>query len=252
VTRPTDAYGRILNVWKGNYASEIHDLARSTEKLCFSVFHESTAPLREGAQEVTNFIAMHPKVHADVYRILGNAARLGAYLKNRPRRKGDQSAGQYELQTRRIEWMRGLLVGIDFSEISDARVRHSLEHFDEFLDETALKSARGKLGSSTMFPKDVVASSENAFGDKGIFNLEGATVYPLRVYYAIPRTFLNCGRRIDVGRIANECKDIAERLENEVPDLLPVLPGSGSLIMLSASAYSDDTSQGTNAYTKAP
>jgi hypothetical protein len=43
-------------------------------------------------------------------------------------------------------------------------------------------------------------------------------LFPLRVYIADERVFMNAGDEVDMGKICAECRDIRDRLEPLVPE----------------------------------
>jgi len=149
--------------------------------------------------------------------VLNNAARIRALIKSRPKGKS-QGAAMYALQERRIKWLAGLLADLPTAQVLHSKVRNTLEHFDEYLDETALKSRRSQISRPTIFPVDVILGREGTLEQ---FDVGGSspTVYPLRVYLAEERVFVNCGARLDLDAISNECRGITERLESIAPHL---------------------------------
>lgn len=200
--------------WGNVYLTELYWLAKEAHELCLQVFEAAPAPAPG-----ESYYKVDHKVHRDIYRILNHAARIGALIKDRPRRQGNQSAGQYEIQHKRVTWLRGVLDGLELKETLNSKVRHSLEHFDEFIDETALKSSRGNLQAPTIFPLDMALGRRDTIEGMMTGPLSGGSVYPLRVYVAETQLFLNCGRQIDLGKIAAECSQIHERVAAVAPYL---------------------------------
>ncbi len=127
--------------------------------------------------------------------------------------------------------MRDLLDGQSTDAILQAQVRNSLEHFDEYLDETALRSSMAQIARPTLFPIDMTLGR-----DGSLQQFTEGVVYPVRVYLAEERTFVNCGKRIDVGAIALECQTIAEHLVELSPQLAkenePSSEGRGSSMLV--------------------
>ncbi|MFE4195263.1 hypothetical protein ACFRJ9_05310 [Paenarthrobacter sp. NPDC056912] len=199
--------------WKTVYLSEIYWLAVENLELCEEVFTSAVTP-----PPGESYLRVDHGIHRKIYRILNNAARLSALMKDRDRRAG-QSAGQYEIQSRRVRWIRSVLDGIAIAEIGHAKVRHSLEHFDEYIDETALKSSRGQIPLPSFFPIDFVLGRADTLNAIAFGKLEGFKTYPLRVYLAEERTFINCGKEIRLDKLSEECAAIAARLLDVAPVL---------------------------------
>lgn len=193
--------------WASIYINELFWLARDSYTLCDGVFEEAKAPAEGG-----NYIKVDHSLHRDLYSILNNCARITAMIKERPRRSG-QAAGAYAVQGRRTQWLSAILSGVRIEEVRHVKVRHSLEHFDEFLDQTALKSRRGQIAQPALFPVDMT------FGRDGLIDPD-TNNYPLRVYLAQERVFVNCGQRISIGKIQEECMAIANQLQSAAPDIL--------------------------------
>lgn len=108
--------------------------------------------------------------------------------------------------------LRALLNGLSLSAVLSPAVRHSVEHFDERLDRTALGTLYGSIGLPVNVPFDIVVWSRAAFEVLRGTNEPKADIYPLRVYVASERVFMNAGDAINIGELCDECAAIAERL----------------------------------------
>lgn len=223
--------------WKSVYLSELYWLAKDAHDLCLHVFESAPVPTTTGQ----SYLRVDHQLHQDIYRILNNAARIGAMVKERERNKRNQSAGQYTVQQNRVQWLQQILSGIELSETLNSKVRHSLEHFDEFLDETALKSSRGTITAPTVFPIDVTIGRPETINYILPERMAGASIYPLRIYSAENRTFVNCGRYINIGAIAEECSQIHGRIGQISPRLLEQSEGDGrasDMLVITENTYS--------------
>jgi hypothetical protein len=110
--------------------------------------------------------------------------------------------------------MRELIVGMSTAAVLPAQVRNSLQHFDEYLDDTALRSSNSQIARPTLFPIDMTLGRDGT-----LQQFTQGVVYPIRIYLAEERTFVNCGKRIDIGAIALECQAISARLVDLSPQL---------------------------------
>ncbi len=191
------------------YLSELYWLARDSVETCERVFSAAMAPPPE-----KSYIKVDHHLHGEIYRILNNAARLRALVNVRSKRYG-QSAGQFAVQESRIRWLLDLIGDLPMAAISQAKVRNSLEHYDEYLDEAALKSSRGELDRPTLFPIDMTLGRDGTLDQ-----FTSGVVYPLRVYLAEERIFVNCGQRISLGDVFDECVGIRDRLAELAPQVL--------------------------------
>lgn len=123
---------------------------------------------------------------------LNAGALIRTMIRERPRRSS-QNRIEHEIQSRRARWLRQAVLGrVHFEELVKADVRHSLEHFDEGIDRTAIDWQKGLLGATTVIPMD------SALGQRGLVRhmvdqgpKAGATIYPLREYHADRRVFVS-------------------------------------------------------------
>lgn len=222
----------VQSPFAGAYLSELYWLARDVVETCERVFAAEPPPAE------SSYIKVDHRLHGDIYRVLNSAARIRALVKDRPKRR-DQSAGQYAIQKQRTAWLHGLVADLPMATVLHAKVRHTLEHFDEYLDETALESKRDQIAKPTLLPIDI------ALGRDGTLNqfANGAVVYPIRLYLVEERVFINCGQRIDLGRMANECLGISKRLAALAPNLVREGDERGSFLLLVTNASFPDPSQ---------
>ncbi len=190
--------------WKQVYVSELYWLTHESVRVCDRIF-ESVEPAPPGQY----YLRVDFDIHSRIYGVLNNAARIRALIKPRPRRR-DQSARQYAFQDHRTKWLAGLVAGLPTDEIFHAKVRNSLEHFDEYLDTSAIRLAdRVNGGRGTVMPLDMTFSEPSVLSTL----TPDSVVYPLRVYLAEERVFENCGVRIDLGKLAAECEGLRGRLQ---------------------------------------
>lgn len=208
----TSAWDEIQSgAWRGIYLRELYTLAHDSCVAAEEVFQsERVAPFTG--------IDLSRDLNPLIYRILNNAARIRAMIHARPRRAKQQSAALYAIQSRRTAWLSALLSGIETSEIIHARVRNSLEHFDEFLDQTALRLTENRSPKVTFVPMDMYVSHSGFWAEE--FGADYG-VYALRVYYIQPRIFENCGVSINIGLLAEQCEKVRERIRQHIdPDML--------------------------------
>jgi hypothetical protein len=161
-----------------------------------------------------SYIKVNAGLHQRLYGVLGAAAKISALISERPRRKQQQSEVQHQTLIRRARWLRSLLAGLSLSSVTATKVRHTVEHFDEYLDDAARQCSNGSIPLPAALPVDMVVGHRDLvpqllLGTK----VPGATVYNLRVYVADERIFINCDKEIDVGLLHDECAAIQARLK---------------------------------------
>lgn len=183
------------------YIWEAYWLADSIVGGCDEVL-EKTPPIGE-------FINVDPELFQTIGAVVGAAARLRALLVERQRTKR-QSALEHALQIRRARWLASdLLRDLEFTEITKAAVRHSLEHFDEYLDRQGLKWLRGQIAARDGVPMDMMLSSRQVL--KSMLN--GAEMTLVRVYVAQERRFVNSEDEVDISALREEGIAVRDRLQ---------------------------------------
>lgn len=209
------------------YIGELHSLAAEVAALADDVF--AAAPRPKAADD---FLKVDHAVMRKLFTLLGAAARISAMLMERPRRK-DQSARDHEVLKRRARWLRDeVLRGVKLERIFEAKVRNTLEHFDEYIDETAIKYATRRLPTPSLAPVDMVVSRRQTL-QRFAIQQKVPHCYFMRVYIAAERS-LNADLALAVHeRLRDECRRIAKRLTPSVPepDAKPDARGSSMLVI---------------------
>jgi hypothetical protein len=155
------------------------------------------------ASESHSYIQVDHDLLTNVNHLLGDSARIRALLLTRQKAKGE-SRIKHEVRARRTAWLRStVLKSITLQHVLDAKVRHSLEHFDEYIDETAIKAHAREIEPPSFLPVDMLLGSRTTLD---------TTVYPLRVYIADEQVFINAGKEISVRGLHDECTAIRDRL----------------------------------------
>lgn len=207
----------------GVYIAELYWLARYVEEECAKLFRE-VQPSQVGGQ---GYIRVDAALHGRILSVLGSAARLRALIRER---EGDGSRQQREVLARRVARLRQLLAGIDLDPVLDGAARNSIEHFDEYLDGVAIKSARGVISAPTLFGVDVVLGSRQLLETFDVGG-EKPTTYSIRAYFADERVFSNCGRELRLDRLADSCAEIRVRLEPALPEVARDDRGASMLVV---------------------
>jgi hypothetical protein len=206
---------------------ELYWLARNVAEDTGQIFSD-TPPGAAGG----SYIKVDHALHRRIYGVLATAAKISALISERPRQK-DQSKIQHETLLRRARWLKSLLTGLSLSGVTATKVRNTVEHFDEYLDDTSRKCSNGTIALPAVLPIDM------AFGHRDLMpqlltgtNMPGATVYSLRVYLADERVFINCGTEISIGQLHDECGAIQTRLKPLLPDFVAGTGGQGSSMIV--------------------
>lgn len=210
----------------GVYVSELYWLAADVVRVAEGLF-ESTVV---GPDDGTDFIGVDAELHGQLYVLLGDAAKIRALIQDRTKRR-DQSAVAYALQKRRTAALRSLLGSLELTTTLSAHVRHSLQHFDERLDRAAVQIADGTAPLPLHVPFNMVISRRRALLTLRGTNSPSPKLFPLRVFIADERIFMNAGDEIDVGSLCAECREIKTRLQPLVAEKPDEARGAGVVVL---------------------
>lgn len=183
----------------GLYRHELWYLASSIVERCRKVFVQTQPP------ETGHYIKVAPEIHAEIFGILSQAASLKKLVRTPTVKLKDESKRVYRLRRHRTDVLASLLDGLELKELLQARVRNSIEHFDEYLDKAIVQIS----GSSPA--KHPWAAYNLVLSDRAIFNPEP---FPIRVYIASEKEFHNMDWSINIGRMHDEAGHILARLRS--------------------------------------
>lgn len=99
--------------------------------------------------------------------------------------------------------LKKLVEGIPLAELVNVKVRNTLEHFDEYLDEANLAVTEAKTPPSPRAAYNMILSHWEVISPR---------VYPIRVYISSERKFYNMKWSVDLGAINVEASAIVARL----------------------------------------
>lgn len=207
------------------YLMEVHQLAHRVVTACDSLF-QLTEPITKRPADQGVLKVDHESL-GGIIGLLADATRLRNLVEERP--KGSkQNPKQHAIQQKRMGWLRDVLSGLSVKTICSVQVRNSVSHFDEYLDEVAMKGVQGELGLPLAVPLDFIVGARNNFE----VILKKHHWVLARVYVVDEQIFINFDREISLGALHDECAAIVDRLAGSVPD--PT--GSGILILSEGSA----------------
>jgi hypothetical protein len=133
----------------------------------------------------------------------------------------NESVAVYNLRQKRSKILRDTLSGVKLEEILNNKLRNSLEHFDEYLDENIVRLIEKGPPPASHAAYNMVLSHREIFKPQ---------VYPIRLYVASERKFYNMRFSIDIGKIYAEASAILDRLHEL--GLFPVTGPGGVMIPL--------------------
>lgn len=157
---------------------------------------EKTPPPDPGSE----YLKVDFSVHHDIFALLSSASKIKALITPKTHRNQNQSQTEFKFQQRRAAWLANLLDGIKLKQVHKNTVRHTIEHFDEYIDRTAIRLVEDRIQKPVHLPTDMAVSSRQSLDVlKGTRRVGETLIYPIRVYIADERLFVNCGKEIDIG-----------------------------------------------------
>jgi len=178
------------------YSYEIWLLTKSINDQCEKIFSAVNVP--SSGYEVGH----DPDIHSSINSIVSESARVKKLITIPKSKTKNETHKQYVIHVERSKYLQRMLEGISMQEILSVRVRNTLEHFDEYLDEAIILASEGALDAYVMIAHDMVISHRAAFEPNP---------FPMRVYISSEKVFLNMKYSINIGKLFEESKSIYER-----------------------------------------
>lgn len=179
------------------YFHELWWLAHGIKTKAERLFAEATVP------ETGYVIQVNPELHSVIASILSDAANLKKLVVTPSTRLNGESGPQFRLRKARAATLSEAIAGIPLTEMLNAKVRNTLEHFDEYLDEANIALSNSKTAPSPMAAYNMVLSQWEVISPR---------VYPIRVYISSERKFYNMKWSVDIGAMYKEATAVVERL----------------------------------------
>lgn len=142
--------------------------------------------------------------------MLTDAANVKKLLQARPKQQKRESNSLYPLRLDRTKFLNEYLEGIDLQEMLNSKVRNTIEHFDEYLDE--------EIDSLSAMAEDQLPSPMAAYNIimPDWDSIISPRPYPIRLYITSERTFYNMRWSINIEKVYEEALAILARLELRV------------------------------------
>lgn len=208
----------------GVYINEIYWLTRRVHEECEAIFKDTPPPEVPGQ----GYIRVDHALHERLIGVLLAAARFRALV--RSREAISSSRTKREVLSLRTAHLRELLNGIDLGPLLDGTGRNAIEHFDERLDELAIKAFRGEPRPPTFYPLDMVLSTRDLL-DRFDLGGQKASSVCIRVYIADEKIFANCGQEVALQPLSDRAREVFERLTSLFPDFTREEKGASLLVV---------------------
>ena len=196
------------------YLHELFMLAKAVRDGCDHVFAQTPPPANG------HYIKVDPDLHSTINGVLIDAANIKKLVHTGERRLTKESKKVFELRQERSRLLRLLLNGVELDEIVNTRVRNTLEHFDEYLDETNIALSSGRK------PPAPMAAYNMTFSD---WDVTTPRVFPLRLYVGSERKYYNMKYSIDLSRLRAQAAAVVDRLLSS--EVMRGVPEPGGLMV---------------------
>lgn len=196
------------------YFHELWWLASSISKKSQKLFDETKVP-KDGY-----LMQVNPELHSLIASILSDAANIKKLVITPSSKLSGESEAQSRLRKERSKKLKDSLGSLQLKEILNHKVRNTLEHFDEYLDESNIKITKAKNPPSPMAAYNMILSHWDAISPR---------VYPVRLYISSEQTYYNMKWSVNIGELFDEANNIIEQLR-KVPGLVQG-DGPGGLML---------------------
>ncbi|MEX5490782.1 hypothetical protein ABFV43_18365 [Pseudomonas fulva] len=187
---------------------EVLWLSHSIVKKCEEIFSKCRIP------DHGHMIQVDPDIHSKISSVLSDAANIKKLIQTQGVKLKGENAVRFKLRKERARVLDLALADLGLREIFNHKVRNTLEHFDEYLDETNYElSSKAELG--TMAAYNLVISH---------WEVTNPRLYPIRLYVASEMKFYNMKWSVDIGQIHKEAVLIIDKLR-AMPALTNQEPG---------------------------
>lgn len=178
------------------YYQELWWLSHSIMKKSERVFKEAAVP------DKGFVIQVDPELHSIIASLLSDAANIKKLVSTSSVKVSGENGARFKLRKERTKMLADLISPLQITELLNNKVRNSLEHFDEYLDESNYNVSR-KATEGRPAAYNMILSHWEAVSPR---------VYPIRLYVSSERKFYNMKSSVDIGLIHSEAKSIIEKL----------------------------------------
>lgn len=196
------------------YFHEVWWLASSLVKKSEQLFDETKIP------ESGYVIQVSPDLHSLIASILSDAANIKKMIVTPSAKLNGESGAQTRLRKERARRIKEALNAVELDEMLNHKVRNTLEHFDEYLDEVNIKISKAQSPPSPMAAYNMIISHWEAFNPR---------VYPVRLYVSSEKVFYNMKWSVNIGALCDEAGSIISELR-KIPGLIQD-DGPGGLML---------------------
>lgn len=187
---------------------ELWWLSNSIVRKCEHIFSKAKVP------EQGYVVQIDHEIHAQIASVLSDAANIKKLISTPDVKLKGENGERFKLRKERARELSDVLASLEITELLNHKVRNTLEHFDEYLDEANYDiSRKPRLGKMAAY--NMVISHWEAIEPR---------VYPIRLYVSSESKFYNMKWSVDIALLNSEAKSIAHKLR-EIPAFAGQEPG---------------------------
>ncbi|WP_223530606.1 hypothetical protein [Pseudomonas sp. GL-R-19] len=182
------------------YYHELWWLSLSIFEKCEKIFRDATLP------ESGYILEVNPKLHSTIASLLSDAANIKKLVATSDVKANGENGVRFKLRKERAKELSEFISSLNIKELLNHKVRNTLEHFDEYLDEANYDLSK-KPFQGRMAVYNMIISHWEAMNPR---------VYPIRLYVSSEKKFYNMKWSVDIGLIHSEAKSIVDKLVLEI------------------------------------
>lgn len=179
------------------YYQELFWLAHSVLKKSQQVFDQVEDPGEGG------LIYTDSDVHSIIASLLSDSANIRKLVLTPGSKLSGENGERFALRKARALELHEFIKPLNIIEILNHKVRNTLEHFDEYLDEANYDASRRA-------PEGRVAAYNMIMSH---WDVVSPRVFPLRLYVSSEKKFYNMKWSVDIGLIHLEAKSIVDNFK---------------------------------------
>lgn len=179
------------------YFHELWWLSNAILKKCDQIFNSVDDP------DAGYSMQHNPDIHSVIASLLSDAANIRKLILTADVKLKGENGERFKLRKQRVKEIADFVMSLGVKELLNHKVRNTLEHFDEYLDEAnqnlSNQPFQGRLAAYNLIMShwDVVAPE----------------AYPIRLYISSEKKFYNMKWSVDIGLIHSEVRRIIDKMK---------------------------------------
>ncbi|WP_239614694.1 hypothetical protein [Cohnella mopanensis] len=180
------------------YFHELANLSFNIIEYCNAIFKKTET------SSVPSYILVSPELHSKINTVLINAANIKKLVKTNPNKRMRETENQFQIRIMRSNTLWKSIKDLNINEILNTKVRNSIEHFDEYLDEWLANVEDYHTSKVFMGIYNMTFSAREIYKND---------ILPIRLYIVSERTFYNLKYTINIGTIYDEASRIFNQMQ---------------------------------------